>query len=551
MMQVAKLSVYGLAIALVSCSIARTQKNEPSEVSLTSEGSSLEATMGRLDLTDAKDQRSLSAIKNAQQHIATQAKKYAFDSDHTFHVSDVIIDKDGKEHVRFDRKYKGLRVLGGDIIVHSDSSQKLLSIDKAFEHAIKINTKNLISGSAAISIAEKLFTGQKTEISQAELLIYARDDTSAKLAHEVVITGTIGKEDHGIFNKEAPTELHLIIDANTGEKINQWEGIQTVAGTGNGFFVGSVPLETLFSSGSYQLKDPLRGNQSTNDMNSKTIGSGTLFKDADNVWGTSLLSDRATVGVDAQFGAAMTWDYFLSKFGRKGIKNNGIGALSRVHYGRNYANAFWSDSCFCMTYGDGDGVTFNPLVSLDVAGHEMSHGVTAATAKLVYSGESGGLNEATSDIFGTLVEYYANNSKDLGDYLIGEKLYKSGNGKALRYMYQPNLDGRSPNCYSSNIGTLDVHYSSGVANHFFYLLAEGSSPSGGTTSPTCNSSVVTGIGRDAAGAIWYRALTVYMTSGTNYAGARAATLNAARDLFSDTSPQYQTVAAAWSAVGVN
>jgi Zn-dependent metalloprotease len=264
-----------------------------------------------------------------------------------------------------------------------------------------------------------------------------------------------------------------------------------------------------------------------------------------------LLSDRATVGVDAQFGAAITWDYFLSKFGRKGIKNNGIGALSRVHYGRNYANAFWSDSCFCMTYGDGDGVTFNPLVSLDVAGHEMSHGVTAATAKLVYSGESGGLNEATSDIFGTLVEYYANNSKDLGDYLIGEKLYKSGNGKALRYMYQPNLDGRSPNCYSSNIGTLDVHYSSGVANHFFYLLAEGSSPSGGTTSPTCNSSVVTGIGRDAAGAIWYRALTVYMTSGTNYAGARAATLNAARDLFSDTSPQYQTVAAAWSAVGVN
>ena len=119
-----------------------------------------------------------------------------------------------------------------------------------------------------------------------------------------------------------------------------------------------------------------------------------------------------------------------------------------------------------MTYGDGDGVTFNPFDSLDVAGHEMTHGVTSRTANLTYSGESGGLNEATSDIFGTMVEFYANNQNDTPDYLIGEELYKNGTSW-LRSMIKPSADGRSADCWYSGMGSLDVHYSSGVANHFF------------------------------------------------------------------------------------
>jgi Zn-dependent metalloprotease len=213
-----------------------------------------------------------------------------------------------------------------------------------------------------------------------------------------------------------------------------------------------------------------------------------------------------------------------------------------------------------MTYGDCDGTTYGPLVNLDVAGHEMSHGVTSRSANLTYSGESGGLNEANSDIMGTMVEFYANNVNDTPDYLIGEEIYLnnvagSPNQKALRYMYNPIKDTRSPNCYSSTLGSLDVHYSSGVANHFYYLLAEGSGAKTYSgvdhTSPTCNGSSLTGIGRDAASKIWYRALTVYMTSSTNYAGARTATLNAASDLYGAGSAQYNAVAATWSAVSVN
>jgi Zn-dependent metalloprotease len=245
---------------------------------------------------------------------------------------------------------------------------------------------------------------------------------------------------------------------------------------------------------------------------------------------------------------------------RNGIANDGKGAYNAVHHGRNYVNAYWSDSCFCMTYGDGDGVTYGPLVDLDVAGHEMSHGVTARTAALTYSGESGGLNEANSDIMGTMVEFYANNSQDVGDYLVGEEIYianvpGSANHKALRYMFNPIKDGASPNCYASNLGSLDVHYSSGVANHFFFLLAEGSGSvtynGVNHTSPTCNGSSINGIGRADAAAIWYKATSTIMTSNTNYAGARAATLSAATSMFGAGSTQANAVAAAWSAVGVN
>ena len=157
-----------------------------------------------------------------------------------------------------------------------------------------------------------------------------------------------------------------------------------------------------------------------------------------------------------------------------------------------------------MTYGDGDGTQLRPLVAIDVAGHEMSHGVTSRTAKLVYSGESGGLNESTSDIFGTAVEFYAGNSADPGDYLIGEKIMIGGKGY-LRNMMDPTADGRSIDHYSKYKSGTDVHFSSGIANNFFYLLSEGGKN-------RTSGKTVTGISRAKAEKIWYRALTVYMTS---------------------------------------
>jgi Zn-dependent metalloprotease len=200
------------------------------------------------------------------------------------------------------------------------------------------------------------------------------------------------------------------------------------------------------------------------------------------------------------------------------------------------------------------------LAELDAAAHEMSHGVTqySVPGGLTYAGEPGGLNEATSDIFGTMVEFYAANPNDPAEYTIGEKIDWSNGGKPLRYMYNPPLDGVSYGCWSATVKDVDVHYSSGVANHFFFDLAEGTGKTAYGTSPVCGKAgAVTGIGRDKAQKIWYRALDVYFTSTTSYVDtanpgntARAYTLKAAADLYGSCGAEYKAVQKAWTAVNV-
>lgn len=319
-------------------------------------------------------------------------------------------------------------------------------------------------------------------------------------------------------------------------------------GSGTGVYVGTVPLTTLKTTSGYLLKDPTRGDTATTDGLTHAI-----LADADNVWGNGTPSNRQSAGVDAQFAAASVWDYFKLTFSRLGVRNDGQGIRSVVHYGSNYGNVFWDDACGCVSYGDGSG-NMRPLTELDLAAHEITHGVTSATANLSYSGEAGALNEATSDIFATMVEFSANIPADVPDYFIGEKVDLYGNGTPLRYMDRPSRDGASADHYSTSIPTMDPYYAAGVADHFFFLLAEGSGPRtiNGIVynSPTVDGSTLTGVGRTAAAAIWYRALANYMTSSTNYHTARTSTLSAARDLYGTFSPEYAATAAAWTAVNV-
>ncbi|MET8908624.1 M4 family metallopeptidase [Micromonospora sp. NPDC004551] len=456
----------------------------------------------------------------------------------SFTLKNVQTDADGTEHVRLNRYSDGLPVLGGDTVVHLGKGNTWKGASQSMAAAPTRGAKARVSAAAAgrAALAASTATTRRVDGSQ---LVHDADATGTTLAYEVVVGGA--------YADGTPSELHVLVDATTGRVRDSWEGVQR-DGTGNTFHSGTVTVGSTQSGSTWQLTDATRGGHKTYDLNGGTSGTGTLVASASNVFGDGTLANRQTAAADAAYGAQKTWDYYKTVHGRNGIRNDGVGAYSRVHYSSNYANAFWSDSCFCMTYGDG-GSGWYPLTSLDVAGHEMTHGVTSNTAGLRYSGESGGLNEATSDIFGTLVEFSAANSKDPGDYLIGEKLRSSG--VPLRYMDKPSKDGASADCWSSSVGRLDVHYSSGVANHFFYLLAVGSGSSSYGNSPTCNGSTVTGIGNAKAGAIWYRALTRYMTSRTNYAGARTASLSAAADLYGSGSAEYNTVAAAWSAVSVN
>ncbi|MFF2076939.1 M4 family metallopeptidase [Kitasatospora sp. NPDC058162] len=475
-------------------------------------------------------------------------------------AKDVVVDADGTRHLRYERTYAGLPVLGGDLVVHQKADGSTTAVDKAVGAKLALpslspqipadqaaaQATGAVRSTVGITVDED--EAPLTEVHQtgkAELVVWANDG-SPRLAYRTTV--------EGLRADGTPSSQLLVTDAASGQVLSTHEQVQTASGSGKGVFVGSVPLTTTQSGSSYQLKDATRGGQATYNLKNKTSGSGTLFANTTNSFGNGLVSNPESAAVDAQYGAAATWDFYKKTFGRSGIRNDGVGAVSRVHYGTNYVNAFWSDTCFCMTYGDGASNT-HPLTAIDVAGHEMTHGVTSATAGLDYSGESGGLNEATSDIFGTMVEWYANLPSNPPNYLIGEKINLRGDGKPLRYMDQPSKDGRSADYWDANVGNLDVHYSSGVANHFFYLLAEGS---GAKTvngfsynSPTFDGSSLAGIGRDKAAQIWYRALTVYFTSTTDYSAARAGTLSAAADLYGSGSTEYNAVAATWSAVNVN
>ncbi|MYQ95130.1 peptidase M4 family protein [Streptomyces sp. SID4946] len=504
------------------------------------------------------------AVQHAASALRAHASSLGLDSAQATSVRDVIVDKDGSQHIRYDRTYHRLPVLGGDFVVHIGPDGGYRGADRASRAALALpSTTPEVSAPEAADLATNALRaanlGNRLRQVKAkpQLIVDALHGTP-RLAWrtDAVALDSLGN----------PVARTVLTDARTGARIDAWDSIETATGDGRSLYSGTVPLETTQSGSSYQLKDPTRGNTYTGDAANKTDlcifgicisrAPSTVFTDTDNHWGTGATGDRSSAAVDAQYGTDETWDYYKNVHGRNGIAGDGKGSYNRVHYGSNYNNAFWDDSCFCMTYGDGDGTTFGPLVALDVAGHEMSHGVTSKTAGLTYSGESGGLNEATSDILGTMVEWYANNSSDPGDYLIGEQIVRPGfGGTALRYMDKPSRDGSSADYWSSSVGNLDVHYSSGVANHFAYLLAEGSGAKviNGVSynSPTYNGSTVSGIGHDKVGKIWYRALTVYMTSSTNYTGARTATLNAAKDLYGAGSAEYNAVAAAWSAVNVN
>ncbi|MGW6014585.1 M4 family metallopeptidase [Streptomyces sp. NPDC055210] len=502
-------------------------------------------------------------LGNAAAVIADQAARLGLTSDQGTKARDVIVDADGTQHVRYDRTYRQLPVLGGDFVVHLTSAGDYRSSERATTRPLSLTSvEPSVSAPRAAGLATAALrlanVGETLRglVAKPQLVVDALHG-KPRLAWRTEATG---KDSLG-----NPMARVVLTDAVTGQQIDAWDSIETAAGDGRSLYAGTVPLQTTKSGSTYQLADPTRGNTYTGDTQNKTDScililcykraAAPVLTDADNHWGTGANSNRASAAVDAQYGTDTTWDYYKKTHGRSGIAGDGKGSYNRVHYGSAYNNAFWDDGCFCMTYGDGDGTTFGPLVSLDVSGHEMSHGVTSKTAALTYSGEPGGLNEATSDVFGTLVEFYAANPSDPGDWRIGEKVVKSGFGRsALRYMDQPSKDGNSADCWTSSVGDLDVHYSSGVANHFAYLLAEGSGPKtvGGVAhnGTTCDGAKVTGIGRAKLGAIWYRALTVYMTSSTKYAGARTATLNAAKDLYGAGSTEYAAVGAAWSAVSV-
>jgi Zn-dependent metalloprotease len=511
--------------------------------------------------------RALAAMRHRQadkaadtsQAIGAQADD--LDDDDELTPTGVVTDPNGQEHVRFERRYKGLRVVGGDLVTHGDARGQFKALSRTWQRKGKLDVQAAVPEAQAATLALKRFPHAFGKVTSRELIVWAVDGQDTP-AWDVTVQG---QQADG-----TPSLMHHVLHAGNGRALAQWDEVHTTVATASGqsLYSGLVTLGADLLNGTYALKDATRGGHYVADAGNKLDvtffgvlfpAKQTLVTSTSGTFGNGTAASRASAAADAAYGFTMTWDYFRQVHGRNGIDGAGKQVYSRVHYGSNYNNAFWQGTCFCMTYGDGDGLSMKSLISMDVAGHEMAHGVTATSAKLLYTGESGGLNEGTSDIFGAMVEQFAANGTDLGDYLIGEKVVGSKIARGyLRNMVNPSDDGASADCWYSTVGKLDVHLSSGVTNHLFYLLAEGSNA--GQPSRTCRSTdtrvasgqgTVQGVGRQKAERIWYRALTVYMTSGTTFAGARQATIKAATDLHGAGSAEVASVMAAWSAVNVN
>ncbi|MFI1958311.1 M4 family metallopeptidase [Streptomyces althioticus] len=537
------------ALALGSVNMVATQSTAVPQSTAAASTSAAQPGAGFRAMT--ADTRS-EAIRTAGRNAAATARELGLGPDERLVAKDVLIDTDGARHVRYDRTYSGLDVIGGDLVVHLAKNGEITGSDLAHQGAIEVarTTPKLTAADASAKAVRhaKHVRKAKADSKDSTLVVYAAGKIPV-LAYRSTVTGA---GDTGPASREA-----VIVDAASGALLDQYELHQTVTGTGNGVTVGQVSIETTQTGSGYTLTDAAHGGtiiyDSYNSPQSNPRQNARAFSKTSNTWGNGTASSRESAAVDASYGLAKTWDYYKDSFNRSGIRNDGRGAPAYVHMGTNVLNAFYDDACFCMFFGDGSSQNGNtPVTALDVAGHEMSHGVTAATANLNYSGESGGLNEATSDIFGTMVEFYANNTGDQGDYYIGEKLNMSGG--YMRRMDNPSADGNSLSCWTSGAGSVDVHYSSGIANHFFYLAAEGTGAKtiGGRShnGTTCNNDTFSGIGKDKAAAVWYRALSTYMTSTTNYASARTATLQAAADLYGTNSQERYLVSKAWAAVSV-
>ena len=373
-----------------------------------------------------------------------------------------------------------------------------------------------------------------------------------------------------------PVYFDTIIDAKTGVVVAQWKALQTVIGTGNSQYNGAVPINTTLSGGTYRMLDSTRGTggkfggmaiTNANHASADSPSPGTIYTNSSNVWGdgkqyiaggSTTGANGQTAAVNALWGLMNTYDTNKNVLGWQSLDGNNTATYIAAHVDTAYDNAFFDPGCKCMYIGDG-GASFNNLGSIDVIGHEMSHGITDATSNLTYAGESGGLNESHSDIGGEMVEAYARaGGKGTvvpatgNDWMTGKEIAK--NGQPLRWLYKPSKDGRSPNAWSSTIKNIDVHLSSGPNNRMFYFLSQGSKATSSSDyysqylvkSPAA----MTGIGNDKAYRIWFKALTTKFTSSTNYATARSKVLLAAQELYGVGSKEAIAVQRAYAAINV-
>ncbi|GAA4041064.1 M28 family peptidase [Nonomuraea soli] len=472
--------------------------------------------------------------------------------DETYWRRAVTAGASGMFYVSYDRTYKGLPVVGGDAVVVTDSEGKVQDTTAASGPSPEnLGIRPRVNAERAARISRGKL--DKVDLAEAPRLVVLAWGAQPILAWETVV--------HGVAAGK-PSKQHVFVDARSGAIADSYDEVRlssfgtraavqgpvsvkagaqsALAGSGSGYYNGSVTIDTSQASGTYRMVDTSRPGLQCGGQN------GSAYTGPDDVWGNGQGTNLETACVDTLYGAQTEWKMLSEWLGRNGIDGAGRGFPARV--GLADVNAYWNGSY--TNFGRSQD-SQRQVTPMDVVAHEYGHAIFQTTPGGAGSGnENGGINEGTGDIFGALTEHYAGNANDPADYEVGEEVNLVGQGP-IRYMHDPSRVG-DPNCWSSSIPNTEVHAAAGPLNHWFYLLAEGSSPGGGKpNSPICSGgpSSVTGIGIQKAGKIFMGALG-RKTSSWRYANVRSASLAAAVELYGANSVECATTKAAWNAVSV-
>ena len=463
----------------------------------------------------------MASVKPEQRH----AELVGLDSESRLTVLTHRVDKDGTNHYRYQQTFRGIPIFGEQIIVSEGRGIVRNLFGRKVDGLAAQLPRNaaLMAKTRAFDLGKQAALGDRAasmNIQRASTTqqIYIDDAGKAHMAYVV----TFFADGNG-----KATRPFVILDAATGAVLKQWDGLtHALIGTGPG---GNAKTGQYEYGTNYGYNDVAQSGTTCtmNNTNVKTVNLNNASTNTSNT-AFSYTCPRNTVKTingaysplnDAHYFGGVIFNMYNAYFGRAPLTSQ---LVMKVHYKTSYENAFWDGSA--MTFGDGAS-TFYPLVSLDVSSHEVSHGFTEQNSNLTYSGQSGGINEAYSDMAGEAAEFYMRGSND---WLVGAEIFK-GSG-ALRYMNNPPQDGASIDNAANYTSSMDVHYSSGVYNKAFYLLAN--KPGWGTVK---------------AFQVFARANDLYWTSSTTFNQGACGVQTAATDLGFTVAD----VTAAFTSVGVS
>jgi bacillolysin len=464
-------------------------------------------------------------------------------------------------HERLGQMHQGLPVFGAQVVRQMDGRSTISLYGRLYED-IDVRSTPAISAARAVEIAIAAAGADAAVFGETTLGILPAAGNAYRLVYEMQV-----RTDWSVRK--------VFVDAHSREVVLSLNALHSASAIGQGTGVlGSrrkLAVDQLTST--YQAVDTLRPSRAfTLDFRGSLsrlngfLANGLLFDsdvatDSDNNW-----TDGPTV--DAHVYQGLVYDYYFKRFGRKGMDDRNLTVDSIVHpvarseassQSSEFVGTYINNAFYCcsglLLYGDGDGRIFTYLAGgIDVVAHEWSHGVTEFSSDLIYRDESGALNEAFSDIMAAAIEFFfqpVGTGPEQADWLFGEDVVLTNPGY-LRSLINP-ISAGEPDHYSLRqfIGTdIDdggVHFNMTIATHAFYLAVAG----GRNRVSGINVGGVGFSNLERMERIFYRAFVMLMAPNAQFSDARAATLQAATDLYGFGSNERAQVAQAWTAVGVN